>query len=193
MDELDRCTSEHALLFSLKAGLCALKTNQWDADTRSPEQPDDARSRYRRGSSLTDLDRFYEQHRTPTITTGSIPATPTATLKNNNVFFSGLNARGNCISTGSIGDLMNQSRHYVSSSSQETMLARALPLSTVKQSFSSSRTSLHATQSLPLTCFQRTERLSRLIRQQRASTTVLLKKLIKKCVMHHQGNNDIVP
>ncbi|GLV31617.1 hypothetical protein CBL_07378 [Carabus blaptoides fortunei] len=106
---------------------------------------------------------------------------------------SGVNKTGSCSVRGSIGDLMNQKKYGSSSWSirSETLIARTVPLSTVTPTRHSPPTPCFQEDLMyrecisildcsaehvdlpspghgyPLTCAQRTQRLSKLIKQQR--------------------------
>lgn len=196
-------STEWALLFPLKAGLFAMKSSlssksvsresresRENRETRESKerlstkhlQP---RARMRRGSSLSDLDKLQSKAILPDVVKStekcseSLPHSPALSRTN-------LQLGGSCNVRGSIGDLMNMKKYGGSSWSvrSETLIAKAVPLSTVtaKQSpsFEKSAEELEELElqdefpisGKPLTCAQRTQRLSKLIKKQRRIVTL---------------------
>lgn len=207
-------STEWALLFPLKAGLFAMKSSlssksvcresRESRETRESKerlsmkhlQP---RARMRRGSSLSDLDKLQNKTMLPDVVKStekcseSLPHSPALSRTN-------LQLGGSCNVRGSIGDLMNMKKYGGSSWSvrSETLIARAVPLSTVtaKQHSLSFEKSAEEFEELelrnefpisgkPLTCAQRTQRLSKLIKKQRRMVTLspdaLQKSGVSRC------------
>jgi len=184
-------STEWALLFPLKAGLFAMKSSlslrsvaRSDKDSGKEAPKKGPRTRMRRGSSLSDLNKLQSKPILPDVVKStekcseSLPHSPALSRTNLQL--------GSSSVRGSIGDLMNMKRYGGSSWSvrSETLIARAVPLSTV-----TARRSPSIDKSVeddledelqdefpvtgkPLTCAQRTQRLSKLIKRQR-QTTVL--------------------
>lgn len=170
----DRST-EWALLFPLKAGLFAMRSTMM-----IPKKDKSLKyRRVRRGSSLSDLDKIATTKCPPLpdvvrstemccAAGDSLPQSPA--LSRTNLQLSNSQVRG------SIGDLMNMKKFGGSNWSvrSESLIARAVPLSTVtpKQSPPLERSledlDLQLDFGEPLTCAQRTQRLSWLIRRQRS-------------------------
>lgn len=187
-------STEWALLFPLKAGLFAMKSSlslkSVSRETRESKerlstkhlQP---RARMRRGSSLSDLDKLQSKTILPDVVKStekcseSLPHSPALSRTN-------LQLGGSCNVRGSIGDLMNMKKYGGSSWSvrSETLIAKAVPLSTVTARQSSPiEKSAEGLEELelqdefpisgrPLTCAQRTQRLSKLIKKQRRMVTL---------------------
>lgn len=183
----DSHTTEHALLFPLKAGLFTMKSSkthsadQLKKSTHPKKIPDTSRLKMRRGSSMSELDKLQA---------GPLPDLVRSTTANNQLSLSPASVphspylSRSVLSTttsvrGSIGDLMNQKKYGSSQWSirSETLIARTVPLSTVTPRHSPPG---HRTEFLeeafqvdlpsgPLTVAQRTQRLSKLLKQQRAS------------------------
>ncbi|KAG7203576.1 hypothetical protein KM043_013619 [Ampulex compressa] len=184
MEGRERST-EWALLFPLKAGLFAMKSSlssrsvNRERDRRSSKKHLAPKPRIRRGSSLSDLDKLQAKPLLPDVVRStekcseSLPHSPA--LSRMNLQLGGVHVRG------SIGDLMNMKRYGGScwSVRSETLIARAVPLSTVtpRQSppIEDSTEDLEdedeqeefQVSGKVLTCAQRTQRLSRLIKRQR--------------------------
>lgn len=180
-------STEWALLFPLKAGLFAMKSSlssrsvarseKDDKDGFSKKNPP-SRARMRRGSSLSDLDKLQSKPILPDVVKStekcseSLPHSPALSRTNLQL--------GSSSVRGSIGDLMNMKKYGGSNWSvrSETLIAKAVPLSTVtsKQSPSIDRSmeddlenEVHDEFPItgkPLTCAQRTQRLSKLIKKQ---------------------------
>nr|XP_033323764.1 protein unc-13 homolog B-like isoform X4 [Megalopta genalis] len=175
---------EWALLFPLKAGLFAMK---WSLSSRSVNREKEriAKSnqllpnlRMRRGSSLSDLDKLHSKPILPDIVRStekcseSLPHSPALSRTNLQL--------GNAYVRGSIGDLINMKKYGASTWSvrSESLVARAVPLSTVTPRHSPPleksvedledeiQDEWHSP-GKPLTCAQRTQRLSKLIKKQR--------------------------
>lgn len=195
-------STEWALLFPLKAGLFAMKTSissrsvSREKEKFMKEKYAQPRVRIRRGSSLSDLDKLIQTKSTlPDVVRStekgseSLPHSPA--LSRTNLQLGSPQVRG------SIGDLMNLKKYGGSTWSvrSETLISRVVPLSTVtpKQSSPVERDEdflddfdEYQTGGEPLTCAQRTVRLSKLIKKQRRQSKVLsplaLLKEIKESV-----------
>ncbi|KAH0955117.1 hypothetical protein HN011_007887 [Eciton burchellii] len=195
-------STEWALLFPLKAGLFAMKSSlslrsvarsDKDSDKETPKisasrKGPPSRARMRRGSSLSDLNKLQSKPILPDVVKStekcseSLPHSPALSRTNLQL--------GSSSVRGSIGDLMNMKRYGGSSWSvrSETLIAKAVPLSTVtaRQSPSIDRSvedkSVEDLENelqdefpvtgKPLTCAQRTQRLSKLIKRQRRTTVL---------------------
>lgn len=176
-------STEWALLFPLKIGLFAMKSsvatrNMRERDVYREKYP---RTRIRRGSSLSDLDKFQPKTILPDVVRSaekgseSLPHSPA--LSRNNLQLGHAQVRG------SIGDLMNLKIYGGSNWSvrSETLIAKVVPLSTVtsKQTSPVEEVEMEDREDdvedfpvdskTPLTCAQRTQRLSMLIRRQHKS------------------------
>ncbi|EFN89789.1 hypothetical protein EAI_13977 [Harpegnathos saltator] len=159
------------------------------------------RARMRRGSSLSDLDKLQNKTTLPDVVKStekcseSLPHSPALSRTN-------LQLSSSCNVRGSIGDLMNMKKYGGSSWSvrSETLIAKAVPLSTVtaKQSPPSFERSAEEFEELesqdefpvsgkPLTCAQRTQRLSKLIKKQRRMVTLSPDALQKSANFISQG------
>lgn len=175
--------TEWALFFPLKAGLIGMKCTG-----KSPKTDKDfskcSRSRMRRGSSMSDIDKLTPD-RLPDLvrstrnylSPGSLPQTPHLSRSYLNTTRVGERTER----TESIGDLMNQKKYGSSNWSvrSETLIARTVPLSTVTPKHSppgrrsilmnsfSELCDYDKDLSGPLTVAQRTQKLSRLIKQKR--------------------------
>lgn len=180
--------TQWALLFPLKAGFLAMRS---ETVTRSvdrlkqhrPSKKDIENSRLnmRRGSSMSEIDK---------LASGALPDLVRSTTTNNQLsassasvphspYFSRSVISNTNSVRGSIGDLMNQKKYGSSQWSvrSETIIARTVPLSTVTPRHSPpmpypecQEDSFEDGDGLgSLTAAQRTQRLSRLIKQQRAS------------------------
>ncbi|EZA60328.1 hypothetical protein X777_13417 [Ooceraea biroi] len=194
-------STEWALLFPLKAGLFAVKSSlslrsvgrsERDGKDKLPKK-NLPRARIRRGSSLSDLDKLQNKQVLPDVVKStekceSLPHSPALSRTNLQL--------GSSSVRGSIGDLMNMKKYGGSTWSvrSETLIAKAVPLSTVtsKQSPSIDK-SLEGdlekemqdefpVTGKPLTCAQRTQRLSWLIKKQRRMT-VLSPKTLQRSVV----------
>lgn len=183
-------STEWALLFPLKAGLFAMKSSlstksvsrgekEKESKERLSKKSLQARAKIRRGSSLSDLDKLQSKTILPDVVKSiekyseSLPHSPALSRTNLQL--------GSSSVRGSIGDLMNMKKYGGSSWSvrSETLIARAVPLSTVttKQSSPIDKSMEDDLENelqdefpvsgKPLTCAQRTQRLSRLIKKQR--------------------------
>lgn len=202
MESKDRST-EWALLFPLKAGFFAMRSSMSSKSVHKErekllkEKHIQSRNRIRRGSSLSDLDKLQGKETLPDIVRSaekgfeSVPHSPALSRTNlqltNQV-------------RGSIGDLMNLKKYGGSNWSvrSETLIAKTVPLSTVtpKQSPPAEEPEDDFSEMIrvtaeeyeddgePLTCAQRTQRLSRLIKRQRETLvltpTTLSKNLVSK-------------
>lgn len=196
-------STEWALLFPLKAGLFAMRSSISSKSVNNRERERAARAkvpvqaqfrnRIRRGSSLSDLDKLHVKVPLPDVVrstekccSGSLPHSPAFSRTNLQLTSSQVR--------GSIGDLMNLKRYGGSTWSvrSETMIAKVMPLSTVtpRQSPPAEKSAEEMRKTLedapsefrargPLTCAQRTQRLSRLIKRQRR-TKVLTPCSLKK-------------
>ncbi|KAL0118448.1 hypothetical protein PUN28_009244 [Cardiocondyla obscurior] len=182
-------STEWALLFPLKAGLFAMKSSLSSKSVSRGEKERDRlslkknlapRAKIRRGSSLSDLDKLQSKAILPDVVKStekccseSLPHSPALSRTNLQL--------GSSSVRGSIGDLMNMKKYGGSTWSvrSETLIAKAVPLSTVttKQSSpidKSMEDNLEdelqdefPVSGKALTCAQRTQRLSRLIKKQR--------------------------
>lgn len=177
-------TTEWALLFPLKAGLFTMKSSsvtrsvdRFKKHSKSKTSPEKTRLSMRRGSSMSELDK---------LVSGPLPDLVRSTTANNQLSASPASLphspylSRSYISTsasvrGSIGDLMNQKKYGSSQWSirSETLIAKTVPLSTVTPKHSPPGhdyfdfSCTDDDNSGPLTVAQRTQRLSRLIKQQR--------------------------
>lgn len=200
MEGKDRST-EWALLFPLKAGFFAMRSSissksvHKEREKLLKEKHIQSRNRIRRGSSLSDLDKLQNKETLPDIVRSvekgfeSVPHSPALSRTNlqltNQV-------------RGSIGDLMNLKKYGGSNWSvrSETLIAKMVPLSTVtpKQSppaeepeddfteLAYVRAEEYEDNGEPLTCAQRTQRLSRLIKRQRETLVLTPSTLTKNLV-----------
>ncbi|OXU18610.1 hypothetical protein TSAR_010306 [Trichomalopsis sarcophagae] len=184
---MDRST-EWALLFPLKAGLLTMKSSFFNNGLRAESMYNISKTRIRRGSSLSDLDRYqpkisssnviYSSERTNEIVS-FMPALSNSNLK--------MLSNQEC---GSIGDMMNLKKYGGSNWSvrSESLIAKTVPLSTVtpkqspqheisteniifeidicRQAMQNDHEKELLIYSKSLTCAQRTLRLSKLIKQQ---------------------------
>lgn len=200
MDTREKST-EWALLFPLKAGLFAMKSSlssksvgrEKESKDRLSKKNFQPRAKIRRGSSLSDLDKLQSKTILPDVVKStekcseSLPHSPALSRTNLQL--------GSSSVRGSIGDLMNMKKYGGSNWSvrSETLIARAVPLSTVtaRQSPPMEKSVEDLADELqdefpisgkPLTCAQRTQRLSRLIKKQRRMT-VLSPNTLQKSVV----------
>ena len=200
-------STEWALLFPLKAGLFAMRSSlssksdnrekeKFEKDRKTDQPQPQFRNRIRRGSSLSDLDKLHVKIPLPDVVrstekccSGSLPHSPA--FSRTNLLLSSSQVRG------SIGDLMNLKRYGGSTWSvrSETMIAKVVPLSTVtpKQSPPIEKSADEIRREIeesemgfgscgPLTCAQRTQRLSRLIKRQRRCNLLATGSLPKEIV-----------
>lgn len=176
-------STEWALLFPLKAGLFAMKSSLSSKSVhREKEQIAKKnqllKSRIRRGSSLSDLDKLQCKPVLPDVIRStekcseSLPHSPALSRANLQL--------GNLYVRDSIGDLMNMKRYGASTWSvrSESLIAKVVPLSTVTPRHSppmeksmedledEMQDDFHVSDK-PLTCAQRTQRLSKLIKKHR--------------------------
>ncbi|XP_026670112.1 uncharacterized protein LOC113464454 [Ceratina calcarata] len=179
-------STEWALLFPLKAGLFAMKSSL-SSKSVNREKERIARKnqllkpRIRRGSSLSDLDKLQNKQMLPDVVRStekcseSLPHSPALSRTNLQL--------GNLYVRGSIGDLMNMKKYGGSTWSvrSESLITKAVPLSTVTPRHSppieKSIEDLEDPEDeiqedfcipgKPLTCVQRTKRLSKLIKKHR--------------------------
>lgn len=174
-------STEWALLFPLKAGLFAMKSSLSSRSVnrekeRVAKKNELLKPRIRRGSSLSELDKL--QNKPDVVGSGekcseSLPHSPALSRTNLQ--------SGNLYVRGSIGDLMNMKRYGASTWSvrSESLIARVVPLSTVTPRHSppvercepedpedEMQDDFHVSEK-PLTCAQRTQRLSKLIKKHR--------------------------
>lgn len=191
-------TTEWALLFPLKASLFTMRASTPKRDkAKAPAKENITKDRLqmRRGSSMSELDKLTggggtlpDLVRSTTATnrlssgqTGgrgydSLPHSPRLSRG------AALDQASSCSVRGSIGDLMNQKKYGSSSWSlrSDTLIARTVPLSTVTprhspparhESYSPDHLEVPHTfePNYPLTAAQRTQKLSRLIKQQRST------------------------
>lgn len=182
-------STEWALLFPLKAGLFAMKSSLSSKSVSRGEKEREKllkknslaqpRAKIRRGSSLSDLDKLQSKAILPDVVKStekcseSLPHSPALSRTNLQL--------GSSSVRGSIGDLMNMKKYGGSTWSvrSETLIAKAVPLSTVttKQSSPIDKSMEDDLENelqdefpisgKPLTSAQRTQRLSRLIKKQR--------------------------
>lgn len=180
-------STEWALLFPLKAGLFAMKSSLSSKSVSRGEKEKErlskkslqARAKIRRRSSLSDLDKLQSKTILPDVVKSteqcseSLPHSPALSRTNLQL--------GSSSVRGSIGDLMNMKKYGGSTWSvrSETLIAKAVPLSTVttKQSSPIDKSveddledellDEFPVSEKPLTSAQRTQRLSRLIKKQR--------------------------
>ncbi|KYM92348.1 hypothetical protein ALC53_00803 [Atta colombica] len=181
-------STEWALLFPLKAGLFAMKSSlssksvsrgEKEKERLSKKSLREPRAKIRRGSSLSDLDKLQNKAILPDVVKSteqcseSLPHSPALSRTNLQL--------GSSSVRGSIGDLMNLKKYGGSTWSvrSETLIAKAVPLSTVtmKQNSSIDKSMEDDLENelqdefpisgKALTCAQRTQRLSRLIKKQR--------------------------
>ncbi|KZC10204.1 hypothetical protein WN55_01187 [Dufourea novaeangliae] len=175
---------EWALLFPLKAGLFAMKSSLSSKSVNREKERLAKKNqlspgpRIRRGSSLSDLDKLQSKSILPDVVRStekcseSLPHSPALSRTNLQL--------GNLYVRGSIGDLMNMKKYGASTWSvrSESLIARAVPLSTVTPRHSPPcENSVEDLEDdaqeewqmpgRPLTCAQRTQRLSKLIKKQR--------------------------
>ncbi|XP_053976281.1 uncharacterized protein LOC128875022 [Hylaeus volcanicus] len=192
---------EWALLFPLKAGLFAMKSS---LSSKSVNREKDRLSkknllpspRIRRGSSLSDLDKLQSKPVLPDVVRStekcseSLPHSPAFSRTNLQL--------GNLYVRGSIGDLMNMKKYGASTWSvrSESLIAKAVPLSTVtprhSPPFEKSVEDLEDelqdechVPGKPLTCAQRTQRLSKLIKKQRRMMVFSPKTLQRDLVSNY--------
>ncbi|KAG6797220.1 hypothetical protein HZU73_07460 [Apis mellifera caucasica] len=175
-------STEWALLFPLKAGLFAMKSSLSSRSVnrekeRVAKKNELLKPRIRRGSSLSDLDKLQNKPQDVVRSTEkcseSLPHSPALSRTNLQ--------SGNLYVRGSIGDLMNMKKYGASTWSvrSESLIARVVPLSTVTPRQSPPREKsepedpedemqddFHVSDK-PLTCAQRTQRLSKLIKKHR--------------------------
>ncbi|XP_044760920.1 uncharacterized protein LOC123318376 [Coccinella septempunctata] len=182
-------THEWGLLFPLKSGLFAMRssnshsTDRLKCKSNSKKVAENERIRMRRGSSLSELDKLADnalpdlvrsttaQHQL-SLSPASLPHSPYLSRS--------LMSSNTTSIRGSIGDLMNQKKFGSSQWSvrSETLIAKTVPLSTVTPRHSPPAVSCDITLERtlqefdtlgPLTAAQRTQKLSRLIKQQRSA------------------------
>ena len=158
-------STEWALLFPLRASLFTIKSSMSSKSTLhliKKEKLNSNERRPRRSSSLSELDKLQSRDILPDV----VHSTERTKIHLPNTQI-----------RGSIGDLMNLKKYGGSSCSirSDTLVARTVPLSTVKSSQSSpwkiscEKVAKELREPLlhePLTCAQRTLRLSKLIRLQ---------------------------
>lgn len=183
-------TTEWALLHPLKTGLTAMKSSTVTRSTDRvrkkgvvKEISEMSRLRMRRGSSMSELDKLSASPLPDlvrsTTTNQRLSASPAGSLPHSPYLSRSFLSSNMTSVQGSIGDLMNQKKYGSSQWSirSETLIARTVPLSTVTPRHSppalSAELSMESTLEEidlcgPLTTAQRTQKLSRLIRQQRA-------------------------
>lgn len=181
----DEHTTERALLFPLKAGLFTMKSSTFTRsvdrlkkNTKPKESTNDNRLKMRRGSSMSELDKLAAEPLPDlvrsTTATNHLSASPASVP--HSPYLSRSYISNTTSVRGSIGDLMNQKKYGSSQWSvrSETLIARTVPLSTVTPRHSPSGLGQDVLDfgddddlSGPLTTAQRTQRLSRLIKQQR--------------------------
>lgn len=203
-------STEWALLFPLKAGLFAVKSSissrslNKDRDKGRNDKNLQIKSKMRRGSSLSDLDKWQgklmgQNQVLPDIVRStekcseSLPQSPA--LSRGNLQLSNCHNQGR---GGSIGDLMNLKKYGGSTWSvkSETLIAKFIPLSTVTPRHSPPTVdsdcdlipspdddSWQEQFNQPLTCAQRTRRLSRLIKSQRRTKDALNSCVLKRKIV----------
>lgn len=174
MDDSCGRNTEWALLFPLKAGLFAMKSSTKVKVTKSKSTEKD-RSKMRRGSSLSDLDRLTvnKEFVRSTTTNQHLAASPVSLPQSPYLSRSLLSSNTTSLK-GSIGDLMNQKKYGSSQWSvrSESLIAKTMPLTTVTARPSPRGSTLVITSDFddevwetkgPLTTAQRTQKLSKLI------------------------------
>ncbi|KMQ95874.1 hypothetical protein RF55_3882 [Lasius niger] len=204
-------STEWALLFPLKAGLFAMKSSlssksvnrgEKEIKERFLKKNFQPRAKIRRGSSLSDLDKLQSKAILPDVVKStekcseSLPHSPALSRTNLQL--------GSSSVRGSIGDLMNMKKYGGSNWSvrSETLIAKAVPLSTVtarqnSQIGKSVEDDLEdepqdefPISGKPLTCAQRTQRLSRLIKKQKRMMVLNPNTLQRNVVSHCQSNGN---
>ncbi|EFN64437.1 hypothetical protein EAG_00867 [Camponotus floridanus] len=203
-------STEWALLFPLKAGLFAMKSSlslksvnrsEKENKERFLKKSFQPRAKIRRGSSLSDLDKLQSKRSLPDVVKStekcseSLPHSPALSRTN-------LQLGSNSV-RGSIGDLMNMKKYGGSNWSvrSETLIAKAVPLSTVTSKNSQVGKSVDddlenelqdefSISGKPLTCAQRTQRLSRLIKKQKRMMVLNPNTLERNVVSHCQSNGN---
>lgn len=202
-------STEWALLFPLKAGLFAMKSSLSSKSVNRGEkerflkknfQP---RAKIRRGSSLSDLDKLQSKAILPDVVKSTEKCSESLphslALSRTNLH----HQLGSSSVRGSIGDLMNMKKYGGSNWSvrSETLIAKAVPLSTV-----TTRRNSQIEKSVeddledelqdefpisgkPLTCAQRTQRLSRLIKKQKRMMVLNPNTLQTNVVSHCASSN----
>lgn len=200
-------STEWALLFPLKAGLFAMKSSLSSKSVSRGEKEKErlskkslqARAKIRRRSSLSDLDKLQSKTILPDVVKStekcseSLPHSPALSRTNLQL--------GSSSVRGSIGDLMNMKKYGGSTWSvrSETLIAKAVPLSTVttKQSSPIDKSMEDDLENelqdefpvsgKPLTSAQRTQRLSRLIKKQRRIMVFSPSALQRDMVSHRHS------
>lgn len=184
-------STEWALLFPLRTGLFSMKSSTVTRSVERIKKKNPAKyvaatgdTRMRRGSSLSDLDKLSANTLRDLVrsTTANQQLSASSASVPHSPYLSRSYLSSNTASVrGSIGDLMNQKIHGSSQWSvrSETLIAKTVPLSTVTPRQSpplqyvevdkGKEDLLDEAASGPLTVAQRTQRLSRLIKQQRNS------------------------
>lgn len=175
MDDSSGRNTEWALLFPLKAGLFAMKSSTKVKVTKSKSSDKD-RSKMRRGSSLSELDKLTVNSadfmRSATASQ-HLAASPVSLPQSPYLSRSLLSSNATSLK-GSIGDLMNLKKYGSSQWSvrSESLIARTMPLTTVTTRPSPRESMLVIPCDFedewwdvkgPLTTAQRTQKLSRLI------------------------------
>nr|KAF7439650.1 hypothetical protein H0235_002041 [Vespula pensylvanica] len=198
-------STEWALLFPLKAGLFAMKSSlssksvNREKEKIAKEKATLPRARIRRGSSLSDLDKLQNKSMLPDVVRSiekcseSLPHSPALSRTNLQLCTSQVR--------GSIGDLMNLKKYGGSNWSvrSESLVAKAVPLSTVtlrhlpriERDANDLEDELRDDFQLneqPLTCAQRTQRLSRLIKKQRRMM-VFSPSAVKRMIVSFEGSD----
>lgn len=175
MDDSSGRNTEWALLFPLKAGLFAMKSSTKVKVTKSKSSEKD-RSKMRRGSSLSELDKLTVNNKDflrSTTTSQHLAASPVSLPQSPYLSRSVLSSNATSLK-GSIGDLMNLKKYGSSQWSvrSESLIARTMPLTTVTTRPSPRESMLAIPCDFedewwgvkgPLTTAQRTQKLSRLI------------------------------
>ncbi|XP_065170136.1 uncharacterized protein [Atheta coriaria] len=191
MDDEEHHSTEWALLFPLKTGLFAMKSShvarsaeriKHKKAAKEPAVAECQRLRMRRGSSMSELDKLAAVPLPylvrSTTANNQLSASPSS-LPHSPYLSRSINSNA-YLTRGSIGDLMNQKKYGSSQWSvrSETLIAKTVPLSTVTPRHSPpGHTRLTPEEeeveedSLagPLTVAQRTQRLAKLLKQQRAA------------------------
>lgn len=203
-------STEWALLFPLKAGLFAMKSSlslksvnrsEKEIKERFSKKNFQPRAKIRRGSSLSDLDKLQSKTILPDVVKStekcseSLPHSPALSRTNLQL--------GSSSVRGSIGDLMNMKKYGGSNWSvrSETLIAKAVPLSTVTKQNSQIEKSVEddleddlqdefLISGKPLTCAQRTQRLSRLIKKQKRMMVLNPNTLQRNVVSHCQSTGN---
>lgn len=181
----------------MKSSLSSKSVNR-EKEKIAKEKVTMARARIRRGSSLSDLDKLQNKSILPDVVRSiekcseSLPHSPALSRTNLQLCTSQVK--------GSIGDLMNLKKYGGSNWSvrSESIVAKAVPLSTVTfrhspwierdaDDLEDELTDDFQFTGQPLTCAQRTQRFSRLIKKQRRMM-VFSPNAIKRMIVSSEGS-----